>query len=63
MNKKKVNWILLAMVVTIMLVLLAHSVAPPVKPRAQRISSVNRIASVSWTLPSTNAPPAIFQSK
>jgi hypothetical protein len=49
MNKSKVNWVALAMAVTIGVVLVAHSLLPPPKARAQRIQLVNSSPKISFT--------------
>ncbi|HWW01875.1 MAG TPA: hypothetical protein VNZ64_19400 [Candidatus Acidoferrum sp.] len=46
--------------------LLATFVLPPLpkpKARASRIQTVNHVESVSWTIPSTNAPPTATGNK
>jgi hypothetical protein len=50
-NKSKVNWIPLAMVSAITLLLVAHNILPQPKARAQRIQTVNNSPSISfmWT--------------
>lgn len=60
MNNKIISRWLLGLVAVLAL-LLAASLLPPApktKPRASRNSSVNRVATVSLTLPATNAPPS-----
>ena len=66
MNKR--NWILLALLIILGLVLIAPPVPRP-KARAQRIQGVNNLpsfsatSSVSVILPSTNAQPGATSDK
>jgi hypothetical protein len=66
MNKR--NWILLALLVILGLVLIAPPLSRP-KARAQRIQGVNNLpsfsatSSVSVILPSTNAQPGARSDK
>jgi asparagine N-glycosylation enzyme membrane subunit Stt3 len=59
MKNKKLQWGIVALL-TVVALLLAAVVLPPLpkpKARASRISAVNHVASVSMTLPSTNTLP------
>lgn len=59
MENSKTHWGVLALIAFIALLWVAH-ILPPVhkaKTRAQRIQTVNHVASVSITMPSTNALP------
>ncbi len=59
MKTKKPWWGILALL-TLVVLLLAALVLPPLMPNpkawASRIQAVNHIASISLTLPSTNVP-------
>jgi asparagine N-glycosylation enzyme membrane subunit Stt3 len=56
MKNKKPQWVILALLTVVALVLAAVVLPPLAKPkaRASRISAVNHVASVSMTLPRTN---------
>ena len=62
MNKR--NWVLLALVVILGLILIPSIILPHPEARAQRIHGVNNISSFSTissapiTMPSTNVQPA-----
>ena len=58
MSKAKVNWVFLALIVMLGLVLITAKPFPRPKTRASRIHSVNSVAHVFITLPKTNALPA-----
>ncbi len=58
MNEGKLKWALLALVVILGLGLLWIPPLPRQKALPQRIHSVNHVASVSFTIPVTNTPPA-----
>jgi len=62
MNKGKVKWVLLALVVILGLGLVAKPL-PRQRSRAQRIQAVNSISSLSITIPITNAQPATTSNK
>ena len=57
MRTKITLWVMLAVIGLIALSLLAPPLKPP-KARAQRISGVNSVRSVTFTLTNTNALPA-----
>ena len=65
MENKKIHWGVLALLAFIALLLAAH-ILPPLpkaKARASRIGAVNRVACVSFTMPSTNALPPATSNK
>ena len=65
MKDKKMHWGVVALVTSIVLFLGAY-VLPPLpkaKARASRISTVNHVARVAVTIPSTNALPAVPTNK
>jgi hypothetical protein len=65
MKNRKPQWGILALLAVVAL-LLATFVLPPLpkaKARASRIQTVNHVASVSWTIPGTNAPPTATRNK
>jgi hypothetical protein len=62
MNKGKVKWVLLTLVVVLGLGLVVKPL-PRQRARAQRIQTVNSISSFSTTMPITNAQPAATSNK
>ena len=62
MKSKKLNWAFLALVAFIALLLLLPPFPKP-KARAVRIQTVNHVASVSMTMPDTNALPVLPTNK
>jgi hypothetical protein len=62
MNKGKVKWVFLALVVLLGLALIVKPL-PRQKARAQRIQTVNNTWTATFTLPTTNAPPAASSKK
>ena len=65
MGNNKTHWGVLVLIAFIAL-FLAALLLPPLpraKPRASRIQAVNRIASVTFTLPGTNALPTATTNK
>jgi flagellar biogenesis protein FliO len=62
MNKGKVKWIFLVLVIILGLGLIVKPLARP-RARAQRIQAVNNISSFSVTIPITNAQPAATSNK
>jgi hypothetical protein len=57
MSAGRVNRILLTLALTLLLILSALKPLPPPKTRARRIHAVNHVASITITLPGTNALP------
>jgi len=62
MKNKNKRWGLAAFIALLLLAYLLPPVPKP-KARASRIQSVNHVASVSFTLPDTNAVPTATKSK
>ena len=65
MDNKRIHWAVLALI-AFMVLLLAGLLLPPLpkaKARPSRIQAVNNIASVSITMPSTNALPTNTTNK
>jgi len=65
MENNKTHWEVLALVVFVALLLTALLLPPlpKAKARASHIQAVNHIASVSMTMPSTNALPTATTKK
>ena len=65
MKNKNTRWGVLALIAFIALLLAALLLPPPTraKARASRIQAVNHVASVSLTIPSTNALPTVTTNK
>jgi hypothetical protein len=61
-NKGKVKWVILALVVILGLGLIVKPLPRP-RARAQRIQAVNSISSASFTMPITNAQPAATSNR
>ncbi len=57
MKQRKINWVFLAIVTTIALILVAHSLRPLPKARARRIQAVNSLTKVSIIVTNSNALP------
>jgi hypothetical protein len=62
MNKGKVKWVFLTLVVILGLGLVVKPL-PRQRAPAQRIQTVNSISSFSTTMPITNAQPAATSNK
>ncbi|SPE52916.1 exported hypothetical protein [Verrucomicrobia bacterium] len=59
MRKKQLNWVLVAILSCLALVVVSHSVLPPTtSARHQRIQAVNQMPGVTMILPGTNTLPA-----
>ncbi len=65
MGNNKTHWGVLVLIAFIALFVAALLLPPPpkAKARASRIQAVNHIASVSITMPSTNALPTVTTNK
>ena len=65
MNKKKINWVFLAIVTVIALIFIAQSLLPPLKHGARRLQSVNSIAKITMpiTAPRNGATAFVSQSR
>jgi hypothetical protein len=57
MNQPKINWVLLAIVAIIGIVILANSFLPPPKIRARRIQAENNFRQVVIVTTNSPAPP------
>ena len=56
MNKKKINWVFLAIVTVIALIFIAQSLLPPPKHGARRLQSVNSVAKITMPITNNQAP-------
>ena len=61
-RNKTAIWGVLAVIAFIALVFLARRFAPPPKVRAQRITAMNNVRSVSMVITNTNALPGARQT-